>query len=76
MEAADRVYERIEARLEILRTFPEAGVVRPNVAADARLLIEPPYLIFYRIWPEIIQITRVMHSARNIDAKLLGEEIG
>jgi toxin ParE1/3/4 len=76
MAAADRVYERIEARLEILRTFPEAGIVRGNIASDARFLIEPPYLIFYRLRPDIIQIIRVLHSARNIDAKLLGEEIG
>lgn len=73
--AADRVYDRIEARLEILQTFPEAGVVRPNIAPDARLLIEPPYLIFYRIAPDAIQIVRVLHGARNIDAKLFGQGV-
>jgi len=37
------------------------------------LLIEPPYLIFYRIRPDAIQIVRVLHGARNIDARLFGE---
>jgi toxin ParE1/3/4 len=70
---ADRLYDRIETRVETLRTFPEAGVSRPNIAPDARLLIEPPYLIFYRLRSDTIQIVRVLHGARNIDARLFGE---
>ena len=64
--AADRLLQRIEARIEILRRFPEAGQRRRGIAPDARVLIEPPYLILYRLIPEGVQIVRVLHGARRI----------
>jgi toxin ParE1/3/4 len=63
---ADDLYNRLEARVEILRRFPESGPVRPDLAPKARILIELPYLILCRIIPEGVQIVRVVHSARNI----------
>jgi len=71
--AADRQYDRIEARLDILRKFPEAGVSKPNIAPDARMLVEPPYLIFYRRRADHVQIVRILHGARDIDAQLIAE---
>jgi toxin ParE1/3/4 len=71
--AADRVYDRLEARVRILERFPEVGPARPDIAADARVLVEPPYLILYRITPAGPQIVRVLHGARRIDAALFGE---
>jgi plasmid stabilization system protein ParE len=35
-------------------------------AADARVLVESPYLILYRLIPEGVQIVRVLHGARRI----------
>lgn len=61
--------------MQVLTTFPEAGASRTNIADDARLLIEQPYLIFYRIRPDTIQVVRVLHGARNIDAKLFSQGI-
>ncbi len=71
--AADRVYDRLEARVLILERFPEAGPAMPAIADDARVLVEPPYLILYRIVPAGPQIVRVLHGARHIDAALFGE---
>jgi toxin ParE1/3/4 len=71
--AADRVYDRLEARVLILERFPEAGPVRPDLADDARVLVEPPYLVLYRIVRAGPQIVRVLHGARHIDAALFGE---
>jgi toxin ParE1/3/4 len=68
--AADELYNRLEARVEILRRFPQSGPVRPDIAPDARALIELPYLILYRIIPEGVQIVRVLHGARHIDRTL------
>jgi toxin ParE1/3/4 len=68
--AADDLYNRLEARAEILRRFPESGPVRPDIAPEARVLVELPYLILYRIIPEGAQIVRVLHGARNIDSTL------
>ena len=73
--AADRIYDRLEAKMAILARYPEAGLVRRDIAADARMLVEPPYLILYRLIPEGVQIIRVLHGARNIGAKLFNQGI-
>jgi toxin ParE1/3/4 len=73
--AAEDLYDRLEARVEILKRFAEAGPLRPDIAAGARVLIEPPYLILYRIIPAGVQIVRVLHGARNIDNRLFTEGI-
>jgi toxin ParE1/3/4 len=73
--AADRVYDRLEARVRILERFPEVGMARPDIAGDARVLVEPPYLILYRLVPDGTQIVRVLHGARNIDSALFSEGV-
>ena len=71
--AADRLYDRLEARLRVLETFAEAGRTRHDIDPAARMLVEPPYLILYRLIPEGVQIVRVLHGARSIDALLFSE---
>ena len=73
--ATDRVYDRLEARVQILERFPELGMARPDIASDARVLVEPPFLILYRLIPEGAQIVRVLHGARKIDNALFSEGI-
>ena len=65
--AADRVFDCIEARTEILTRFAEAGPPWPEIAPDARVLIESPYLILCRIAGDGVQIVRVLHGAQRID---------
>lgn len=64
--AADHLFDRLEARVEILSRFVEAGVARPDIAKEARMLVEGPYLILYRIRSNDVQIVRVLHGARTI----------
>jgi toxin ParE1/3/4 len=71
----DELYNRLEARVEILRRFPQSGPARPDIAPNARALIELPYLILYRIIPSGVQIVRVLHGARHIDGKLFNQGI-
>jgi toxin ParE1/3/4 len=73
--AADRLFGRLEARLRILETFAEAGRSRPDIAPGARVLVERPYLILYRLVPGGVQIVRVLHGARRIDWLLFSEEM-
>ncbi len=68
--AADRVYDRLEARVKHLQQFPKIGTTRPDIAPDARALVEHPNLILYRLDTQGVQIVRVLHSARNIDGVL------
>jgi toxin ParE1/3/4 len=53
-----------------LERFAEAGPLRPEIAFDARVLVEPPYLILYRVVPDGVQIVRVLHGARHVDITL------
>jgi toxin ParE1/3/4 len=68
--AADRMFDRLETRIEILDQWPEIGVACPAVAADARMLVERPYVILYRVDSTGVQIVRIVHGARNIDSAL------
>ncbi len=68
--AADRLYDRLEARLRILHDYPEVGRARPDIAADARMLVEDPYLILYRVIADGVQVVRVLHGARDISGRL------
>ena len=67
-KTADAVFDRLEARARILQRFPEAGPLRPAIAPAARALVEPPFLILYRVVADGVQIVRVLHGAQNIDA--------
>jgi toxin ParE1/3/4 len=73
--AADDIYARLATRVKILEAFPEAGPPRWKIAADARALTEPPYVILYRILADGVQIVRVLHGARHIDTALFMEGI-
>lgn len=73
---ADRVYDRLEARMRILERFPEAGMARPDIAEEARMLVEPPFVILYRLVAGAAQIVRVLHGARRIGASVFGEGPG
>ncbi len=71
--AADRLYDRLEARVKVLGEYPEIGTARSDIAAEARMLVEGSYLVLYRIRADDVQIVRVLHGARNIDRQLYKE---
>ncbi len=73
--AADSMLDRIEKRVDILSNWPKAGNACPAIAPGARMLVERPYLILYRLIPEGVQIVRVLHGARDIDHALYLEGI-
>jgi toxin ParE1/3/4 len=73
--AADRVYARLAARIRILEKRPSAGRPRPEIAPDARSLVEPPFLILYRVVANGVQIVRVLHGRRRIDPALFREGV-
>jgi toxin ParE1/3/4 len=70
--AAERTYDRLEARIQALEPHPEIGPARTDIAVDARALVEQPCLILYQVIPDGIQIVRVLHGARDIDEALSG----
>lgn len=71
---ADACLDRIETRCERLRTFPKLGPERPDIAADARVLVIERWLVIYRIAGEDVQIVRVVDGSRDLTNLALTED--
>ena len=48
--------------------FPHAGPARPQWGEGIRIVVYGKYLIVYRVRDEAVQILRVVHGARHLDA--------
>lgn len=69
-EAARRLLERIDQRIELLAEFPFIGESQPQFGEPTRRIIEGSYLIYYDVLPDAIHVLRVFHSARKLDGLL------
>jgi toxin ParE1/3/4 len=63
---ADRLLDRIDAKLVLLSKFPFAGVARDDIRRGFRMLVSDEYLILYRILKKEIEIVRVVHGRRDL----------
>ena len=72
-EQADAWVDRLDAKLRVLATQPTMGRAREELAPGLRSLPFGHYVIFYLPLPDGIDVVRVLHSARDIDA-VFGEE--
>ena len=62
---ANRMIEKLIARVGLLYSFPESGRIVPEFGKKSiRELIEGNYRIVYKILPDHIGIARVHHTAR------------
>ena len=52
----------------LLVDFPHSGAPRPAWGADVRVAIHGNYLIVYRVRGEVVQVLRVVHGARDLEA--------
>ncbi len=51
-DAAERLYAKLEAKTELLIAHPRLGVRRPEIRPSTRILIESPYRLPYKTWPD------------------------
>lgn len=51
IRAADRYYDRLEARAMQLADQPRMGVRRPDISPSARMLVEAPFVLLYETIP-------------------------
>ena len=65
--------DEIEARCHRIATFPRAGAPRPQWGAEIRIVVHGKYVIVHRPRDETVQILRIVHGARDLDA-LFAEE--
>ena len=66
--AADHFLDVLEAKLHLLAAHPELGQPRPELATCLRSFVVRNYVLFYRPMKDGIELIRVLHSAREIDA--------
>jgi len=49
-----------------LLTFPEAAPLRPELGAGVRLSVFDNYVTLYVVHPDLLEIRRVVHGARDL----------
>jgi len=71
--AAERVFDAIKAKADLLAGYPRMGVRRPDIRPSTRMLIEGPYLILYETHPDSddgpideVELVRIVDGRRNL----------
>lgn len=67
-QAATRVLQSINEKCQLLADNAKFGPARPDIAPDMRYFVVGSYLILYREAQNGIEVVRVLHGARNLDA--------
>lgn len=70
LERADRLIDAIERRCQLVAEFPEMGRSREELMAEVRSTVVRPYVVFYRVVEDGIEVLRVVHGARDISRML------
>jgi toxin ParE1/3/4 len=66
--AAAAMLERIEDRCRFFARFPDAGRDRADIRPGLHSFVVGRYVVFYRRSEAVIDIVRVLHGARDIEA--------
>jgi toxin ParE1/3/4 len=66
LEAADSLIDRLAEIFSLLAVYPAMGRWREDVLSGARVFPVAPYLIFYRNRRRRVEISRIVHGARDI----------
>jgi toxin ParE1/3/4 len=67
-EIADRLLRDIARASERIRLRPLAWRERYDVMPGLRSILVPPYVLFYRVKADTIEVVRVVHQRRNLAA--------
>lgn len=68
LDQADRWVNKLDEKFRLIATQPLMGRAREELAADLRSFPFGRYVIFYAPVDEGIDVVRVLHSARDVDA--------
>jgi toxin ParE1/3/4 len=73
--AADRRLREIERACATLSQWPQSGRARDELLPGLRSVPVSPQVIFYRVSAAAIEIVRVLHGHRDIDAIFSKSEV-
>jgi toxin ParE1/3/4 len=65
--AGDRQVAKLLNRFPMLAQFPAMGVSRDRLIQGLRSFPVKPYIIFYILIPDGIEILRIIHQSRDIE---------
>jgi toxin ParE1/3/4 len=71
--AAEQYAKAFAEKGQALSRFPEIGRSRPEIAPELRSTLVKPFVIFYRIKDDVVQILRILHGKRDL-RRILQEE--
>ncbi|MCY0910819.1 type II toxin-antitoxin system RelE/ParE family toxin [Massilia antarctica] len=67
---ADAFIDGLNKKFKLLAQRPELGPVRVDLMPDLRSFPYQRYVIFYRPIHSGVEVVRVLHTARNVEAQL------
>jgi toxin ParE1/3/4 len=67
-DTADEQLHLVESVCDQIAEWPEAGRARDELLTGLRSIVAGTYVVFYRIYSRQLQIVRVLHGRRDIDA--------
>ncbi len=66
-DAALSMADKLDQSISVLELFPNSGTVPDDVrlkALDYRMLVVDPYLVFYVVLNDTVEIRRILHGKR------------
>lgn len=70
--AAEKLIKEILSKFAILRDNPQAGTEQNKLMVNLRSFVVRNYFIFYQPFGDGVEILRVLHSSRDIEAIFKG----
>lgn len=67
--AADRLVSALREKARLLIDHPQMGIAREFLAPGLRALFHARYALYYLITPSTIDIVRILHGARDAQAR-------
>jgi toxin ParE1/3/4 len=71
---ADAFLDRIDQKFRTLAQRPGIGRLRDELAEGLRSFPVGRYVVFYRPLPEGVEIVRVLHGARDLNAAFFADD--
>lgn len=75
LQQADERLQTIRQKFRLLEQFPHVGRSRDQVLPGLRSLVVHEFVIFYRVVTPWVEIVRVIHGRRDIDAIFQEEDL-
>jgi toxin ParE1/3/4 len=64
--AADRMFDLIVAKSNLVARNPAIGRLRPEIGVGVRSSLAGQWVIFYRVHSDCVEILRYLHTRRRI----------